>query len=142
MREVDLPEVMRNEQAAYSHPWTLGTMQDCLRVGYCCLVVSLDQALIGHAVLSVGAGEAQLLNLCVAPPSQSRGVGRLLLKRLLRIAAERQVDTLFLEVRSSNQAAIKLYQSEGFNEIGLRRGYYPVSRQRREDAVIYAKPFV
>lgn len=143
MREVDLNEVIKNEQTAYSHPWSLGIFHDCLHTaGYYCLVASLNEQIIGHAVLTIAVGEAHLLNICVAPAWQSRGLGRILLKRLFRISREKSADTLFLEVRVGNRVATLLYESEGFNEIGQRRGYYPVEGNQREDAVIYAKPLV
>ena len=140
MREADLPAVFANEQAAYTHPWTLGILRDCLRVGYQCQVVEQGGELLGHAVLSAAAGEAHLLNLSVAPAHQNRGVGRRLLRRMLRLAGEKGADTVFLEVRTSNIHAQSLYQSEGFCEVGRRRAYYPHDQQGREDAVIYAKP--
>ena len=142
MREADLPVVFENEQAAYTHPWTLGILRDCLRVGYQCQVVEQDGELLGHAVLSAAAGEAHLLNLSVAPAHQHQGIGRRLLRRMLRLAGEKGADTVFLEVRTSNTNAQYLYQSEGFCEVGRRRGYYPHDEHGREDAVIYAKPLV
>jgi len=142
MQEQDLEAVFENEVAAYSHPWTKVILRDCLRVGYHCQVVERDEALIGHAVLSAAAGEAHLLNITVAPAQQGHGVGRSLLQRMLRLAAEQGADTVFLEVRDSNAPAHLLYQSEGFCEVGRRRGYYPHEQQGREDAVIYAKPLI
>jgi ribosomal-protein-alanine N-acetyltransferase len=138
MRLEEVTEVMRVERAAYTHPWTEGIFLDCLRVGYCCWVGELDGELAGHGVLSVAVGEAHLLNLCVHPDLQGHGVGRRLLTRLVRLAAEHQADTVFLEVRVSNKVAIALYESEGFNEVGVRRGYYPCTTGR-EDAVVFAK---
>lgn len=61
-----------------------------------------------------------------------------MLKRLFRIACERNADTMFLEVRESNSVARALYERQGFTEIGQRRGYYP-AQAGREDAIIYAK---
>lgn len=142
MSEDDLPVVLANEEAAYTHPWTLGILRDCLRVGYQCLVAEQGDQVIGHAVMSVAVGEAHLLNITVAPASQNRGIGRRLLKRVLRLAGEQGADTLFLEVRTSNTPAQYLYQSEGFCEVGRRRGYYPLNEHDREDAVIYARPMI
>lgn len=142
MREQDLEVVLDNELAAYTHPWTLGILRDCLRVGYHCQVVEREGELVGHAVLSAAAGEAHLLNISVAPEHQKQGIGRRLLKRMVRLAGEQGADTLFLEVRTSNTNAQYLYQSEGFCEVGRRRGYYPHDDHGREDAVIYAKPLV
>jgi len=142
MRADDLEAVFANEQAAYTHPWTKGILRDCLRVGYQCQVVEQDGELVGHAVLSAAAGEAHLLNISVAPDRQGRGVGRRLLRRMLRLAGEQGADTVFLEVRVSNTSAQYLYQAEGFCEVGRRSGYYPHGANGREDAVIYAKPLV
>lgn len=142
MREGDLEAVFFNEREAYSHPWTLGILRDCLRVGYDCLVAKRDGVIVAHSVLSVAAGEAHLLNLCVAPDCQGEGIGRRLLLRVVRLAQEKQVDTLFLEVRASNGHARGLYESEGFCEVGRRRGYYPHDEHEREDAIVYAKPLL
>jgi len=88
--------------------------------------------------LSFGAGEVHLLNLCVDPAVQSRGIGRRLLRALLRIARMHRASQMILEVRPSNEAAIALYHSEGFNEIGRRPRYYPATNNGREDAIVMA----
>jgi ribosomal-protein-alanine N-acetyltransferase len=137
MRDDDLASVHAVELAAYPHPWTEGIFRDCLRVGYCCWVTSIGETVVGHGVMSVAAGECHLLNLCVHPKWQRCGVGRKLLRRLLGIARRRNADTAFLEVRVTNHSAIRLYQSEGFCEVGVRRGYYPCSKGR-EDALVFA----
>lgn len=138
MEETDIGAVLAVERAGYPHPWTEGNFRDCLRAGYCCWVLEHDGELIGHGVLSVAVGEAHVLNVCVHPARQGRGLGRRILERLLRLAREHEADTAFLEVRASNTVAQRLYESAGFNEIGLRRGYYP-ARHGREDAVVYAR---
>lgn len=138
MRIEDLGDVMAVENGAYTHPWTEGILRDCLRVGYSCWVCEMGRDIVAHAVMSTAIGEAHLLNLCVLPEWQGRGVGRRLLRRMLRIARERDADTMFLEVRDSNEAARGLYESEGFGEIGRRQAYYP-SHGGREDALVYAK---
>ena len=138
MRSADLVTVIAVEESAYTHPWSQGILRDCLRVGYSCWVCELGGEIVGHVVMSVAVGEAHLLNICVAPEWQGRGVGRRLLRRMLRIAGECEADTMFLEVRASNGCARALYESEGFGEIGRRRGYYP-TLHAREDAIVYAK---
>jgi len=135
----DLSTVAGVEVSAYSHPWSEGILRDCLRVGYSCWVCELGEDIVGHAVMSVAVGEAHLLNICVSPDWQGIGVGRRMLKRMLRIAGDRQADTMFLEVRASNLGARGLYESEGFGEIGRRRNYYPAEKSGREDALVYAK---
>jgi ribosomal-protein-alanine N-acetyltransferase len=138
MEAADVPAVLAVERAGYPHPWTEGIFRDCLRAGYCCWVLEVEERMVGHGVLSVAVGEAHILNVCVHPDWQGRGLGRRILERMLRLAREHEADTAFLEVRVSNTVAQRLYESAGFNEIGLRRGYYP-SDNGREDAVVYAK---
>lgn len=138
MLDTDVSAVMAVEEAAYPHPWTSGIFQDCLRVGYCCWVAELDETIVTYGVSSVVAGECHVLNVCVHPQWQGRGFGRKMLNRMLGIARQHHADTAFLEVRVSNRAAIELYLSEGFNEIGLRRNYYP-NGEGREDALLFAK---
>ena len=137
MRDADLASVLGVEFAAYPHPWSEGIFRDCLRVGYCCWVTCIGETIVGHGVMSVAADECHILNLCVHPKWQGRGFGRKLLRRLLGIGRRRNADTAFLEVRVSNRSAIGLYQSEGFCEVGIRRGYYPGDKGR-EDALVLA----
>ncbi len=141
MQGTDVPGAMINENAAYTHPWTEGILRDCLRVGYYCVVGDVGGQLIGHGVMSVAAGEAHVLNLCIHPRRQRRGHGRYLLEHLLESAAARKATHMFLEVRESNDSARRLYESMGFNEIAQRPGYYP-ARRGRETALVFAKTLV
>ena len=138
MQEKDLPDVMRIEHRVYEYPWTYGIFQDCLRYGYCCWVFERDGCLDGYGIMSVAAGEAHILNLCVRPEVQRRGLGRKILGYLVDLARRHEADTVLLEVRPSNHAALKLYHVLGFNEVGMRRNYYP-TKDGREDAMILAK---
>ena len=135
MRESDLAEVHALEIRAYEFPWTLGIFRDCLRADYPAWVLQVDGRLAGYCLMSIAAGEAHVLNVCTAPELQGRGLGRQLVHALLRIARARRVDRVFLEVRPSNVAAIRLYDAEGFNEIGRRPRYYP-ARNGLEDALV------
>lgn len=138
MREADLQAVLEVEQSAYEFPWTLAIFRDCLRVGYDCYVLEGAQGLVGHGIMSVGAGECHLLNICVHPLYQGRGLGRALVEFLLRRAREKGARVALLEVRVSNHVAQRLYTRLGFNEVGTRKGYYP-ARAGREDAIILAR---
>lgn len=137
MRASDLEAISRIELSAYPYPWTFGIFRDCLAAGYECWVLERSAELIGYGVLSVAGGEAHLLNLCVAPAEQGRGHGRRILARLLDLARWHHADRVFLEVRPSNKAAVVLYESAGFNEIGKRPNYYP-GKKMREDAIVMA----
>lgn len=142
MRDEDLPAVLACEHAGYTSPWSEGIFRDCLRVRYCCLVAETREMVVGHGIMSVAAGECHLLNLCIHPLFQRLGIGRRMLRRLLALARRQQADSAFLEVRLSNTGAIALYRSEGFDEIGVRKGYYPsasADASRREDALMMGR---
>jgi ribosomal-protein-alanine N-acetyltransferase len=138
MTEEDIEAVLAIERRAYTYPWSEGIFRDCLRVGYCCRVCEQDGRLAGYAVMTTGAGEAHILNLCVAPPLQGQGIGRFMLRHMLELARGHGADTVLLEVRPSNQAALKLYADMGFNEVGVRKAYYPAAKGK-EDAIILAR---
>lgn len=133
----DLEQVMRVELAMYSFPWTRRIFEDCLRVGYRCHVGEVEGHFAGYGVMSTGAGEAHVLNLCVAEAFQRRGLAREILSHLLDEADQLEVRDVFLEVRPSNTGAVSLYEQMGFNQVGLRKDYYPTA-DGREDAIIYA----
>lgn len=138
MRAEDLDAVMAIELRGYAFPWTRGIFADCLAAGYSAWVLEAGSQIIGYGVLSTAADEAHVLNICIDPLVQSRGHGRVLLRRLLSAARSQGAQRVFLEVRPSNPHAIALYQSEGFNEIGRRPRYYPAPNNGREDAIVMA----
>ena len=136
MVESDVGDVVATERAAYQFPWSEGIFRDCLRVGYVCRVVSVEDRVVGYGVMSVGAGEAHILNLCVLEAYRSRGIGKSLLGYLLDRGAAAGMSEAFLEVRPSNTSAIRLYQSLGFEQVGMRRGYYQAVGGREDAAVL------
>ena len=136
MSENDVPEVIAVERASYQFPWSEGIFRDCLRVGYVCRVVTVNDAIIGYGVMSVGAGEAHILNLCIGDSYRCRGVGRRLLTYLIERGTAAGMSEAFLEVRPSNTSAIRLYLSVGFEQVGMRRGYYQAVGGREDAAVL------
>jgi len=136
MRAMDVLEVVAIERASYQFPWSEGIFRDCLRVGYVCRVLTVERAVMGYGVMSVGAGEAHILNLCVGEAFRCRGAGRKLLICLLERAHGAGMGEAFLEVRPSNTTAIRLYQSLGFEQVGMRRGYYQAPGGREDAAVL------
>lgn len=135
MMEIDLHDVAGIEQQSYAFPWSENIFRDCLRVGYTCRALDLAGQIIGYGVMSLGAGEAHILNVCVRDEFRNLGFGRRLLEHLLERAAASGVAEAFLEVRPSNLSAIRLYQRLGFEQIGIRRGYYQAP-DGREDAIV------
>lgn len=138
MHEADLSAVMAIEKSAYPFPWSLGNFRDCLGSGHRCRIFEIDGVIQGYSLVSMGAGEAHILNLCIHPALRGKGYGRLLLQEQLDALAECDVDMVLLEVRPSNSSAICLYDSLGFNELGRRKDYYPAAHGR-EDALIMAR---
>lgn len=139
MAESDVADIMKIEKRAYNFPWTATIFCDCLRVGYCCWVLERNNnELAAYSVMSVAVSESHLLNITVNPDYHSQGLGRQLMQHMLEVAIEHDANMTFLEVRPSNFAAIKLYLDLGFDEIGVRRNYYP-AKIGREDALILAR---
>jgi ribosomal-protein-alanine N-acetyltransferase len=136
MRTEDIATVVALESEVYQFPWGEGIFRDCLRVGYDCRVIDFEERVAGYGILSMGAGEAHILNLCVRPDLRGRGIGRRMLEYLLQRARAAGMREAFLEVRPSNLAAVRLYQSVGFEQLGVRRGYYQAINGR-EDATVF-----
>jgi ribosomal-protein-alanine N-acetyltransferase len=139
MEDEDLSQVMSIEQASYEYCWTEKIFQDCRKAGYVCLVLADHDTVSGYAVLMVAPHEAHVLNVCIAPKNRACGWARHMMLEMIDIATRANCDDLFLEVRPSNPTALGLYQSLGFNEVGLRPNYYK-SNKGREDAIVMALP--
>lgn len=135
MTESDLDAVMAIEPHIYSHPWTRGNFVDSLASGYSAWVLLDGAKIIGYSLMMMVLDEAHLLNLSIAKDYQKRGLGRLLLEHMIANAKQHGAANMFLEVRPSNISAIALYENIGFNEMAIRRGYYP-AHNGREDAVL------
>jgi len=141
MTQFDIEPVMAIENETYDFPWSTGIMSDCLHSAYHCFVYEVDDEIRGYLVFSTVLDEVSLLNICIAPEYQNNGDGRRLLQWLIayvkKINMKTPLKTMYLEVRRSNQAAIHLYESTGFNEIGIRDNYYP-AKKGKEDALLFA----
>ncbi len=135
MQCTDLPAVYQIEQVSHSHPWSEGILRDCLRSNYHCFVAERLSAVCGYLIAMPAVEELHLLNICVRPDAQQSGCGKQLLKALCFQAQASGVSLILLEVRASNAAAQRLYQSFGFEYIGTRRNYYPATTGR-EDALV------
>ncbi|WP_342778856.1 ribosomal protein S18-alanine N-acetyltransferase [Marinobacter piscensis] len=129
----NIPDMLEIERLGHSHPWTEGIFSDCFKPGYLLSGAWFGERLVGYAVVAYMFDEAHLLNICVHPDTRGHGVGRQLLRHVIQSARSEDMSEVLLEVRISNKAASKLYQKEGFEEIGRRPGYYPAA-SGREDA--------
>ncbi len=139
MSESDLVMVLDVERNAYEYPWTEGNFNDCLSGNYEIWLLESKGRVIGHGVISVAVGEAHLLNICVAQSCHSQGIGRFILRYLIERSRTLDATVMFLEVRESNLPALALYQSEGYEKIGLRKNYYPTVVGREHAIVMSLK---
>ena len=134
----DLPLVSDIERRSYDFPWSHGVFRDCLLAGYICIVLERGEEITGYGILSIAAGEAHILNLCVDPVFRALGYGTRILTEILERARTAEVKEVFLEVRPSNARALSLYRKQGFRKIADRSAYYQ-SSEGREDADVLAK---
>lgn len=140
MCQADIPAVAAIERSTYSFPWSDGIFRDCLLAGYTNLVLDHDGDVVGYGIMSVAASEAHLLNICVADGFRRRGIGRQLLEYMMQIARAAAAERVYLDVRPSNRPALQLYESAGFDVIGVRENYYK-AHAGKEDAVILVRRF-
>ncbi|HKJ18028.1 MAG TPA: ribosomal protein S18-alanine N-acetyltransferase [Xanthomonadales bacterium] len=131
----DLDRIIKIEHSAYPFPWSRGIFVDCMRVGYDCWGLQVRDLLVAYAIQTHAAGESHLLNLCVDPEWQRAGYGSILLEHAICQAAVKRCTSMFLEVRPSNPAAIRLYKTRGFVVVGERRNYYRAEKGR-ETAIV------
>ncbi len=140
MKDTDIAAVSRIEKLTHIQPWSENVLTDCYHSDYLCLVAEendYQKELKGYIILSQVLDEAHLLNLCVSLKYQGFGLGRELTARGIKEVVKRGARKMFLEVRRSNMRAIRLYESFGFSEIGIRHNYYQGS-SLSEDAVVMA----
>jgi [ribosomal protein S18]-alanine N-acetyltransferase len=138
MNQKDLDAVAELEKSVQAFPWSRGNFADSLAAGHAVWVCRIGGDLVGFSVVMVVMDEAHLLNVAVAKHYQGKGYGARLLQHAMAEAKGHGASRLFLEVRPSNQRAVDLYQLLGFQQIGLRRGYYPAA-VGREDALVFER---
>jgi ribosomal-protein-alanine N-acetyltransferase len=138
MREADIPAVLGVEKDSYEFPWSAGNFHDSIHAGYGAWVYEVGGEVVGHMVLMTVLDEAHLLNITIAPVWRRQGLGSILLEHAMQAARRKQAQALYLEVRPTNDAAIKLYEKMGFEAFALRKGYYP-AQAGREDALVMRK---
>lgn len=135
MRESDLERVLAIEDRSFSNPWKADTFQTLLERPGAELWVLEDGTggLLGYVVAWCILDQGEVANIAVAPETRGKGYAALLLNKILGVAQERGVETLYLEVRVSNRRAVALYEGFGFWQVGVRHAYY---EQPREDALV------
>ncbi|MHA3052228.1 ribosomal protein S18-alanine N-acetyltransferase [Acinetobacter sp. ANC 4640] len=137
MQPVDIAQVYQIEKQVQTHPWSAKQFQEALE-NYQSTVIELQGKVVGFCILQPVLDEANLLLMAIDPKMQGQGLGFELLSYSIEQLNNHPVQ-IFLEVRESNVAAIKLYEKSGFHQIDLRKNYYPLAGGGREHAIIMVK---
>lgn len=125
MTLADIDEVMVIERTSYRFPWSMGFFLQELQVACArSILTEVDGRIIGYVLYWLLPGVVDIHNIAVHVDFRRRGIGRILLKRVIAEARRQSVVRVTLEVRKSNLPAQKLYESMGFHTTGLRKGYY------------------
>ncbi|OCG03154.1 ribosomal protein S18-alanine N-acetyltransferase [Gilliamella sp. wkB112] len=142
LNEHDLADAYQLELLCHLVPWSKQIFYSNQGDRYLNLKISIDEQMVGFCICQQVADEANLFNIAIHPKFRQQGLAKDLLNelisRLLTINPPNSPSTLWLEVRESNQVAIQLYHSLGFNEITIRKNYYPTADGNYENAIIMA----
>jgi ribosomal-protein-alanine N-acetyltransferase len=139
MTEELVPKVATLEALCFSTPWSETSIRSELENPYSIWLVALEEnALAGYLGVQFGPDGGDIMTIATDPAFRGKGVGRLLLKTMTGLLREKQLGWLTLEVRPSNEPALKLYESFGFRQVGRRPNYY---KNPREDALLLTKFF-
>jgi ribosomal-protein-alanine N-acetyltransferase len=134
-----IPQLMAIETACHSHPWTLKTMSSCMGGRYFNLAAFDGDIMIGFYIGEKAGPDFTLMDICVAPNQQGKGIAKQLLSQFIEYGEQQNAENVFLEVRESNTRAIALYEHAGFIEMSVRKNYYPSDNPAKngfEDAVL------
>ena len=142
MQDSDLDSVYAIEVAAHRAPWSRQIISDCVFVGYDCRVLELEDekgaGIVSYVISRYGQNICHVLNLCVSPALQAKGYGRVLLQDVIDMPAKAGTEVVTLEVRPSNEVALRLYQKMDFKQVGIKYGYY-LDEHSAEDAIVLEK---
>ena len=136
--ETDLPRLMEIERAGFRHPWSEQLLRNELRNAWSVTLAAVDgegplERMLGYVIFWVVHDEIHVLNVATAPEVRRRGVGRALLDRAAEHGRRKACRLVTLEVRRSNLAALALYGSLGYRQVGVRPRYYA---EENEDAIV------
>ena len=135
-----LDELVELERICFSTPWSRNMLAEELDNACSAFLVAVDanDKVVGYAGLQVVLDEGYIANVAVFPECRRQGIAGKLLQVFMDFAEANRLAFLTLEVRASNQAAIALYESRGFLEVGRRKNYY---EHPKEDAIIMTKEY-
>lgn len=135
MTPSDVDEVILIEREIFLFPWSPVNFLDSINAGYHCKVLEQDHPPFGYGVMTIGVDEAHILTIGIAANWQKKGWGKKLLHYFILLAKDEKATSMILDVRESNHGAANLYRQIGFEQIAIRKGYYP-AMCGREDAIV------
>ena len=133
---LDAPKIAALEEEIFPDPWSERAVADCICRGGMCFVAVEGEELFAYVIGMLIAPEGEIYRVAVREDKRLRGIGYRLLDYAVKTERGRGLETLFLEVRSRNTAARRLYEAYGFKEIGVRKNYY---KDPTDDAIIMLK---
>ena len=137
MNQDHVSQIAELEQICFSMPWSENAITSELTNPLSLWLVAIDnQKVVGYVGSQSVMGEADMMNIAVSEEYRRKGIGEALVSQLISALSERDVFSLSLEVRATNQSAISLYMKMGFEKVGCRPGYY---KNPKEDAFIFRK---
>ncbi len=134
MQVKDIETVAKLEEAIFSQPWSHKGFLDALNLSHTVfLVAEEDGKILGYIGMYFSMDEGEITNIAVDPVARCHGIGGMLLGEMIKEAERRSIAKIVLEVRVSNESAIRLYERHGFMKRGIRKGFYEFPK---EDACI------
>ena len=138
MTSAHLPDILQVEAESFSHPWTEKMFLEELSGKTAVYRVAVeDSRAVGYMGMWILADEGHITNVAVAKAFRRKGIAAALVENFIRLAEEKRLVFITLEVRESNHGAISLYEKKGFVPVGRRKQYY----DNTEDAILMTKYF-
>ena len=135
LNQDDIEDILKIEHESFSLPWTREAFQNEFTINQFAVYLGLedDGKLIGYCGVWIIIDESHITNIAVLPEYRGRKLGEALMRKVMEMAVEREVKTMTLEVRVSNEVAQSLYRKLGFQDGGIRKNYYT---DNQEDALV------
>ncbi|HTM80389.1 ribosomal protein S18-alanine N-acetyltransferase [Asticcacaulis sp.] len=139
IRQLDTPSMQLEHihTRCFDYGWSEGVFADLLiKPHHRTYVFEVEGEIVSFVVMTVVAGEGEILTICTDPDFQKRGLARMLLEQVIKALRGEGAESLFLEVAIDNPAALRLYESVGFKKTGRRKAYYSRKGKPPADAYI------
>jgi len=131
----DVQDVILIEREIFLFPWSIGNFSDSVKAGYVCRVIVKENTILGYGIMMMSPEEGHILTLGIGVDCQKQGLGKLMIDYFSDHARLNNAKSILLDVRESNERAIRLYKKMGFEHIAVRKDYYP-TMSGRENALV------